>query len=83
MRDKSNPSISVPKETMEEFDNILWELQAMKELPRDTNRSEVITRLMSNWSDAMLEEYPALADRLESEPDAGALDATDEMEHEC
>jgi len=55
----------------------------MKELPRDTNRSEVITRLMSNWSDAMLEEYPALADRLESEPDAGALDATDEMEHEC
>lgn len=45
----ANPSISVPDELLNEFDDTIWRLKQEGELGRKTSRSEVIQMLMTEW----------------------------------
>lgn len=42
-------SISVPEEVIEKFDDVLWDYQTEKVLPREPMRSAVITQLMVDF----------------------------------
>jgi metal-responsive CopG/Arc/MetJ family transcriptional regulator len=53
-------SISVPAEILEEFDDLLWDYQTEKVLPRERMRSALIAQLMMDWvenHDEWMEEH--------------------------
>lgn len=54
----ANLSVSVPDELLEDFDDVIWELQREGELDRDASRSEMIQQLMQDYVD----EYRELLD---------------------
>lgn len=76
MPGKSNPSVSIPENTLDKFDDTLFELRAMKKLDRNTDRSKVISELMEAWTEQMHAEYPELRDRIQVEESAEALEKT-------
>lgn len=45
----ARPSISVPDELLNEFDDLLWEAKRNGDLDRDVDRSEVVRELMRLW----------------------------------
>lgn len=47
----ANPSVSIPDELLEDFDDVIWELQMEGELDRDVSRSEMIQQLLQNYVD--------------------------------
>jgi hypothetical protein len=57
--------LSAPDETLDEFDDILWELQREEEIDRNESRSSIITGLMEEWIEEKHSEYPWLEERLE------------------
>ena len=46
-----NTGITVPEELLEDFDDVVWELEKAGQLDRDTSRSEVIQQLMQDYVD--------------------------------
>jgi len=50
----ANPSISVPDDLLEEFDQTVIEKQAAGELPTSANRSQVIQQLMRGYVEGKL-----------------------------
>jgi len=45
----ANPSISIPNDLLDDFDDTIWELKKEGELSRNASRSEVIQMLMQEW----------------------------------
>jgi len=50
----ANPSVSVPDELLEEFDDKIDEMRRSGEMDIDTNRSEVVQELMRQWTEGNL-----------------------------
>lgn len=46
-----NTGITISKELLDDFDDVIWELQREGELGRDTSRSEMVQQLMQNYVD--------------------------------
>ena len=44
-----NTGITVPKDLLDDFDDVVWELQHEGEIPRDASRSQVIQELMQQY----------------------------------
>jgi metal-responsive CopG/Arc/MetJ family transcriptional regulator len=47
----ARPSISVPEELLEDFDDVVWHLEMNGDLPRDVTRSAVMQQLMQEFVD--------------------------------
>jgi metal-responsive CopG/Arc/MetJ family transcriptional regulator len=47
----AKPSMSVPDELLDDFDDVIWELEKAGEIPRDTSRSAVLQQLMQEFVD--------------------------------
>jgi metal-responsive CopG/Arc/MetJ family transcriptional regulator len=47
----AKPSMSVPDDLLDDFDDVVWELEKSGELPRDVSRSAVIQNLMQEFVD--------------------------------
>ena len=45
----AKPSVSMPDELLDDFDDVILEKKVAGELDRDTSRSEVIQDLMADW----------------------------------
>ncbi len=45
----ARPSISVPDELLEDFDDAIWDRKVEGELDRDADRSQVIRQLMRKY----------------------------------
>ncbi|MFB6237552.1 MAG: CopG family ribbon-helix-helix protein [Halopenitus sp.] len=50
----ANPSISVPDELLDEFDDEIINRKADGDLPRDASRSQVIAKLMEGYVEGNL-----------------------------
>lgn len=50
----ANPSVSVPDELLNEFDDKIDEMRRSGEMDIDTNRSEVVQELMRQWTEGNL-----------------------------
>jgi metal-responsive CopG/Arc/MetJ family transcriptional regulator len=46
-----NTGVTVPKELLDDFDEVVWQLEVEGELPRDVSRSQVIQYLMQDFVD--------------------------------
>ena len=47
----AKPSMSVPDELLEDFDEVCWQLEVAGELERGTSRSAVLQHLMQEFVD--------------------------------
>lgn len=50
----ANPSVSVPDELLEDFDEVIKQKKLDEELPLETSRSEVIAQLMEDYVEGNL-----------------------------
>lgn len=50
----ARPSVSVPDDLLEDFDDKIWELKVEEEVKRDTTRSDVMQELMRQWVEGNL-----------------------------
>ncbi|WP_435175698.1 hypothetical protein [Halorussus sp. AFM4] len=53
----AHPSFTIPDELLEDFDDVIWELQRRGELDRDESRSSVVRTLMEEWIEEQIEEH--------------------------
>ena len=53
----AHPSFSIPDELLEDFDDVIWELQRRGELSRDDSRSSIVRDLMEDWIAEQIEEH--------------------------
>lgn len=60
----ANPSISVPDDVLDKFDDLIIQKKAKGELDRDVSRSEIIAQLMEEW----IEEGQAEGNRMATAP---------------
>ena len=51
----AKPSVSMPDELLEDFDEAVWRAKTEGEVPRDLDRSAVLRRLMADFIE---EHYP-------------------------
>ena len=51
----AKPSISMPDQLLEDFDESVWRAKTEGELPRDLDRSAILRRLMADF---IKEHYP-------------------------
>lgn len=59
MATMARPSFTIPDELLEEFDDVIWELQRSGHLGRDANRSKIVRQLIMEWND---EQKPKLTE---------------------
>jgi metal-responsive CopG/Arc/MetJ family transcriptional regulator len=60
----ARPSISVPDELLDEFDDAIWDRKVIGELDRDADRSQVIRELMREY----VEETEEMKGNRKAEP---------------
>lgn len=53
----AHPSFSIPDELLEDFDDVIWELQLRGEISRDESRSSIVRVLMQEWIAEQIEEH--------------------------
>lgn len=53
----ARPSFTVPDDLLEDFDDVIWELQRRGELDRDDSRSSVVRELMEDWIEEQVDEH--------------------------
>ena len=53
----AHPSFTIPDELLEDFDDVIWELQTRGELSRDESRSSIVRELMQEWIADQIEEH--------------------------
>ena len=53
----ARPSFTVPDDLLEDFDDVIWELQRRGELDRDDSRSSVVRELMEDWIEEQTDEH--------------------------
>lgn len=53
----AHPSFTIPDELLEDFDDVIWELQRRGELDRDASRSSIVRALMQEWIENQIDEH--------------------------
>lgn len=57
----ANPSVSIPDEVLEDFDEVVRQKKLAEEIPMDTSRSEVITQLIEEYLEGNRSTSPKTA----------------------
>jgi metal-responsive CopG/Arc/MetJ family transcriptional regulator len=53
----AHPSFTIPDELLDDFDDVIWELQRRGELDRDASRSSIVRELMHEWIEEQIDDH--------------------------
>ena len=53
----AKPSMSIPDEVLDEFDDQIWELQVDEVLPRGNLRSKFVSAILADWNEQDTEKW--------------------------